>query len=92
MKAVAKQRTHSADFSAPAIFDRYVFALDIAAVFQAVAKCARRSAFVSGDVESRNPTTGIAACCSRTSISPALLVTRPRLTAAHCPAKFFALL
>ena len=45
----------------PAVFDRYVLALDIARFFQALGKRAARSVIVSGDPPLGNPITGIAA-------------------------------
>jgi len=45
---------------APAIDDRDVLALDIARVFEALAKCSQALGKPSGDVAFRKPTTGIA--------------------------------
>ena len=44
----------------PAVFDRYVLALDVAALLQALAECAQTVRAASGDAEWRNPITGIA--------------------------------
>src|SRR5262249_55207228 len=49
----------------PAIFDRHVLALDIAAVLEALAECAHTVRKRVGDVPPRNPITGMAGCCAR---------------------------
>jgi hypothetical protein len=48
----------------PAIFDRYVLALDIAQILEPLAKPAHPVRIASGDLGSRNPITGIAGCCA----------------------------
>ena len=50
----------------PAIFDRYVLALDVARVLQTLAEMrADGPQTASGDTAWRNPITGIAGCCAR---------------------------
>jgi hypothetical protein len=62
----SRQRRQSIELIfGPAMFNRYVFALVKAGLFQAWRKARSRSVIVSGDAAWRNPTTGIAGCCAR---------------------------
>ena len=49
----------------PAIFDRYVLALDISCLFQSLAERAQTDGVLSGDALLRKPITG-SDCCART--------------------------
>src|SRR5262249_53234978 len=61
----------------PAVFDHDVLALDIAGVFETLARNWSAS-IVSGDLGSRNPITGIAGCCARAASGHA--APAPRMT------------